>query len=319
MPFISSVRGSFGPQRRFGGEAGPLYNFTTHTFTTAGKTGPTGPTLTEVRASYSTTWDETYLNMTSQGVQLWTVPETKNYYIDARGAGGGGSWGGTGARIADTFSLTKGEVIRIVVGQAGANDGNAASSGGGGTFVVRSTGNTNADILVIAGGGGGSEGDPTGRTIGNASTGTSGIDGYNVSTYNVNGGGTAGTNGNGGNAAQSDNCGGGGGGFFSNGQDNPTWGNKGGKSFINGANGGDGGPRNMFGGFGGGGGGGYQGGGGGAGAGGGYSGGGGGDNAGGSQGGGGGSYFANGLNINRIVSSTSTSANNNGQVIITKL
>jgi hypothetical protein len=299
-----------------------LYLFTSHEFTTAGQTGHTGPTLSQVRASYSTAWDDTYLNMSTQGIQEWTVPTTANYYIDAYGAGGGGVSGGTGARIADTFSLTAGEVVRIVVGQYG-NGGTTsqAAGGGGGTFVVKSGGNTNTQILVVAGGGGASEGDSSGRTIGNASTGTSGVDGYNGSgtTLNINGGGTGGINGNGGNSAQNDNCGAGGGGFFTNGQDSPTWGNIGGKAFVNGALGGTPSAVGNYGGFGGGGEGQHQTGGGGAGAGGGYSGGGGGDNAGGSQGGGGGSYYANGLNINRVLSSTGTLRNTHGKVIITKL
>ena len=297
-----------------------VYSFTSHEFTTAGQTGHTGPTLSQVRSAYNTTWDETYLTMTTQGIQEWTVPATGNYYIDAYGAGGGGISGGTGARIADTFSLTAGEIIRILVGQYG-NGGTTtqASGGGGGTFVVKSGGNTNSQILVIAGGGGGSEGDSSGRTIADADTGTSGKGGYNTATYNVNGGGTGGENGNGGNAAQSDNCGGGGGGFFTNGQDSPTWGNIGGKAFVNGGLGGAPSAVGNYGGFGGGGEGQHQLGGGGAGAGGGYSGGGGGDNVGGSQGGGGGSYYANGLNINRVLSTTGTPKNTHGKVIITKI
>jgi hypothetical protein len=296
-----------------------LYTFTSHEFTTAGVSGYQGPTLAQVRSAYNTTWDETYLTMTTQGIQEWTVPSSGNYYIDAYGAGGGGVSGGTGARIADTFTLSAGEVIRILVGQYGGDDGSGASSGGGGTFVVKSTGNTNSDILVIAGGGGGSEGDSSGRVIANADTGSDGKGGYNTGTYNTTGGGSGGTNGNGGNSAQNDNCGGGGGGFFTNGQNNPTWGNVGGKSFISGGLGAQPGSRNIYGGFGGGGEGGRQAGGGGAGAGGGYSGGGGGDNAGGSQGGGGGSYYANGLNINRVLSTTGTSRLTHGKVIVTKL
>ena len=298
-----------------------LYAFTSHTFTTAGVTGHQGPTIAQARSAYSSTsWASNYLNMNTQGIQEWTVPSSGNYYIDAYGAGGGGVSGGTGARIADTFSLTLGEVIRIVVGQYG-NGGTTsqAAGGGGGTFVVKSGGNTNTQILVVAGGGGASEGDSSGRTIGNASTGTSGVDGFNSGTFNTTGGGTGGLNGNGGNSAQSDNCGGGGGGFFSNGQDNPTWGNIGGKAFVNGSLGGAPSVVGNYGGFGGGGAGQNQTGGGGAGAGGGYSGGGGGDNAGGSQGGGGGSYCANGLNINRVLSTTGTPRNTHGQVVITKL
>jgi hypothetical protein len=64
----------------------PLYPFTTHTFTTAGKTGPT---LNEIINAYSgVSWaqNRTFLNMTKQGIQLWTVP-----------GGGGGSFSITGS------------------------------------------------------------------------------------------------------------------------------------------------------------------------------------------------------------------------------
>ena len=60
-----------------------LYIFTSHEFTTGGQTGHTGPTLSQLRSSYSTSWDETYLNMTTQGIKQWTVTTTANYYIDA--------------------------------------------------------------------------------------------------------------------------------------------------------------------------------------------------------------------------------------------
>ena len=53
-----------------------------------------------------------------------------------------------------TFSLSKGEIIRILVGQEGGiNSVYYSSGGGGGTFVVRGS----ATPLIIAGGGGGME------------------------------------------------------------------------------------------------------------------------------------------------------------------
>ena len=50
-----------------------------------------------------------------------------------------------------TFSLSKGEIISILVGQEGGiNSVSYSSGGGGGTFVVRGS----STPLIIAGGGG---------------------------------------------------------------------------------------------------------------------------------------------------------------------
>ena len=55
-----------------------LYTFSSHTFTNCGKTGASGPTLTECRSSYSPSWTDStsYFNVTQTGYQLWTVPST---------------------------------------------------------------------------------------------------------------------------------------------------------------------------------------------------------------------------------------------------
>ena len=63
----------------------------------------------------------------SNGIQLWTVPHTGEYRIEAIGAPGGRSEdsviekGGRGARIIGNFTLTKNEIIRILVGQKRGN------------------------------------------------------------------------------------------------------------------------------------------------------------------------------------------------------
>jgi hypothetical protein len=94
-----------------------LYSFTTHTFTSCGVSGPTGPSQSACRSAYSTAWDESNTNFTvTSGIQYWTVPTTGRYYIDAYGAGGGGDLGGGGARIADTVILAQGEIVRVLVG-----------------------------------------------------------------------------------------------------------------------------------------------------------------------------------------------------------
>ena len=137
-----------------------LYSFSSHTFTNCGATGRSGPTLANCKSSYSTTWenDTDLFNVQTQGIQEWTVPSTGTYRIEAYGAqggnGSGSSTGGLGARMRGDFSLTNGEVIKIMVGQQGGEDGNSVG-GGGGTFVIKSPYNNTASILVIAGGGGG--------------------------------------------------------------------------------------------------------------------------------------------------------------------
>lgn len=95
----------------------------------------------------------------SSGIQLWTVPYTGDYKIEAVGAAGGyyayltsAQYRGRGTIMTGTFKLNKGDVIKILVGQEGGNgQGHDGSGGGGGTFVVKKDGTP----LIIAGGGGG--------------------------------------------------------------------------------------------------------------------------------------------------------------------
>ena len=98
--------------------------------------------------------------MTTQGIQEWKVPVTGTYKIRAAGAKGGNSSddlkGGKGIDLSITTKLSKGELIKILVGQTGisanANKPSDGTGGGGGTFVVR-------DIktpIIVAGGGGAS-------------------------------------------------------------------------------------------------------------------------------------------------------------------
>ncbi len=299
------------------------YSFSNFTFTNAGVTGFNGPTLAQIRSAYSSeswTQSSSNLNMTVQGIQQWTVPQTGNYRITASGAGGGGTTSGVGAGalIQDTFALTSGEIINIVVGQTGGAV-SGATGGGGGSYVVRAPYNTNSSILVIAGGGGGTEGSSSLQGSSNGQISTSGADGA-PGANGTTGAGFGGSAGNGGGTASSENAGGGGAGFFTNGARNNNWNNNGGVAFVNGATGASASGSQCFGGFGGGGAASGNGGGGGAAGGGGYSGGGGGDNAGNTVGGGGGSYFANGLNINRVTTSGGGAGGNTaGYVTILKL
>ena len=142
----------------FGG--GTLYSLTsgTHTFTTAGTTGGTAPTIATLRSSYTTAsaWRDTYLNQGAfQGYQDWTVPSSGVYEFTVAGPSGRGSssspTSGVGPIVKGRVSLIGGEIITIVVGQRGGvgNDTNWPGSSGG-TFVVRKNGNV---PLLIAGGG----------------------------------------------------------------------------------------------------------------------------------------------------------------------
>ncbi len=273
-----------------------LYAFSTATFTSGGVIGPDGPNISQARSGVGNpSWAATYLNMTTNGIQNWTVPRTGTYRIEAYGAG---QWstrqGGYGARVRGDFSLTQGEVIRILVGQRGNTGG-----GAGGTFVTRSPHNTNASILVVAGGGGG------GHSNGFQSY-TAGL-GNSQNGQSSPGGGSGGSGGNGGGASAAS----GGSGFFGAGGQGPSSSNS--QSYTQGGRGayrsGSSGFTGGNGGFGGGGG---QGNSHGAGAGG-YSGG-GGSNPYPWHGGGGGSYN-NGSNQ----SNSDNVQDNEGRVIITRL
>ncbi|MEI7420845.1 MAG: glycine-rich protein, partial [Prolixibacteraceae bacterium] len=258
----------------------------------------------------------------SGSIITWTVPAgVTSINIDAYGAQGGGGVGislagGKGARMNGIFSVTPGEVLKILVGQKGGTGGSVSdpqgneNGGGGGSFVVRQTGNV---PMIVAGGGGGgpstSYGSSCTRTAADADgqTGTSGV---TIGCYQT---GSGGTGGNGGSAAGSYE-GGAGGGFSSDGANGGTHGSLayGGKSFLNGGNGGLGNNSYSaanYGGFGGGGGGQL----GGPGGGGGYSGGGtaGQWSSSSTYGGGGGSY-----NIGTTQMNTAGARSGNGLVLI---
>ena len=297
------------------------------TFTNAGVTGRTGPTIGQMRSAYSPSWtdDDNFLSVTGTygGIQQWTVPVTGSYRIEAFGAksewgarGGSSSYrGGYGASMRGDFTLTGGEIIKILVGQNGVNGTHTQNTGqpgigagGGGTFVVRTPYDDTASILVIAGGGGGgAQTSWTNRRGDGGNTGTSGTGGGGATAND-----TRMPGGSGGNGGQSQYAGGGAG-FTGNGA-NPSSSSDPSRSFTNGGRGGQGGRSHggpeLYGGFGGGGGaGGLS-----SGGGGGYSGGGSGQWSSYMDAGGGGSYN-NGTNQ----SNTGDTNNGHGKVIITLL
>jgi tripartite motif-containing protein 56 len=112
------------------------------------------------------------LNMSSPGIQLWTVPKSGNYDIELAGASSvlqhynspSPSYG-LGAKFTTRYALTYNTVIKILCGQLPANNGGYVTAynggtqsaspgcfngGGGGTYVTASD-NT---PIAIAGGGG---------------------------------------------------------------------------------------------------------------------------------------------------------------------
>jgi len=141
------------------------------TFTSGGITGKSGPNLSQAIAglssNQSTSWSSNtaFFNMVINGIQEWTVPITGTYQFQLAGGAGGQGTGsrmsgsgnvyrGYGRTLKGTYNLISGDIIRIVIGQAGGvGSGGWNLGGGGGTFVYYK--NTNVP-LFIAGGAGGS-------------------------------------------------------------------------------------------------------------------------------------------------------------------
>lgn len=145
-----------------------LFEFSSHTFTTAGSTGRYGPTLTQCVSSYTSedasVWANDPLFFDVQnGSQIWTIPADGAYRIRAVGARGGRPAAynhfGHGAMLEGVFLLSKGDKLRIVVGQAGADNGGigTGSQGGGGAGGGASFAQIQGQTfpLILAGGGAG--------------------------------------------------------------------------------------------------------------------------------------------------------------------
>lgn len=200
------------------------------TFTSLGAKGPEGPTNT---SGYQGTPLEGKVQL-EDGIQVWRVPATGVYSVEAWGASGASSsglfrlLGGKGARIKGFLKLSAGEKLKILVAQEGIVGNSMVAipgGGGGGTFVIKE-GNK---PLVIAGGGGG------GAAFESANVSFNGDHGQKTENGTRHGG----YNGFGGNLCpvKKDKIeGSGGGGFQGDGESSVTC--KGGKSFINGGKGG---------------------------------------------------------------------------------
>lgn len=131
----------------------PLYEYTSATFTNAGATGMTGPTQANLDRAYLGSVLESRV-ISNTGIQIWAVPKSGTYRIEAYGAKGqdaDAAKGGTGAIMKGEFSLNINESLKILVGQR-TNEKSIRGSGGGGASFVTKLDNT---PLIVAGGGGG--------------------------------------------------------------------------------------------------------------------------------------------------------------------
>ncbi len=145
---------------------GGLFAFTSFTFTNGGATLNSGPTKSALLSSYnvsSNPWlnQTEYYDVTSTGIQMFTVPKDGTYQIQAYGAVGGqgysGCIGGNGAVMTGSFTLTKNQKLWICVGQIGGTWVNQYNAGGGGGASYVSVGDSlsTSSALIVAGGGGG--------------------------------------------------------------------------------------------------------------------------------------------------------------------
>jgi len=216
-------------------------------FTTCSATGAAGPSSSRCTSAYTSTTLAGEVTVSS-GKQLWTVPTTGTYRIEAYGAQGAsaqsGQVGGKGARIRGDFYLTKGTRLTLVVGQEGTDDG-CSGGGGGGSYVARGS----TTLLVAAGGGGTrtsvSQDGCDGKTSQQAGTGSSSSSTWGCgakATSSIGAGGIV----------SSSSWGSGGGAWSNDGAYEYTADNRG-RSFTNGSRGGGNTTYDAYGGFGGGG------------------------------------------------------------------
>ena len=199
MPIITTLTSGGAFSRRGGGDGPKLYSFTSATFTPGGRTGRTGPTLTQARNGLSgpevNTWkNNTEFFNTSDGIQLWTVPQNGTYRIELAGARGGNSGngspsGGSGARFRVDVVLTKLTVLNMVMGQAGTPGiSGRGGGGGGGTFIYEGSIGGSGLIAAAAGAGGADDTSQNGSSARSDFLPTSSGDGGTIQTHNGLGG-----------------------------------------------------------------------------------------------------------------------------------
>jgi hypothetical protein len=146
-----------------------LYSFSNATFTSGGRSNSgspdtqNGPSISQARNGVGNpSWASQYLNMTTNGIQIWTVPADAIYRITASSSIGGGGTnfsgsnnrGGYGGTLRVDVALTSNQLLNLVVSQQGERGFNGRGGGGaGGTFIY--SGNPGGNGLILAAGGGG--------------------------------------------------------------------------------------------------------------------------------------------------------------------
>jgi hypothetical protein len=174
MPILGAMGAAaaraFGLGRSADAPSAELYSFSSFTFTNAGATGTSGPSLAQCQSAYSgAAFLASYFTVTN-GTQVWTCPKTGTYEIECVGANGGSNIGvsaGRGAKIVTRVTLTQGVQYNIIVGQCGHTGGGSGGHGGGASWVF--TGNVGDGTLIVSAGGGGG----TGHDIGFGGNGSS--------------------------------------------------------------------------------------------------------------------------------------------------
>lgn len=154
MPFISSVRGSYGAQGRFGRAGSPLLTSTGGTITTAG--GYRIHTFTTVGSS-------TFTASGTGNIQLLVVAGGGGTGWDVGGGGGAG-----GLCYSDSYPVTS-TGYNITVGNGGAS---LTTNPSGGQRGANGSNSTFGSVTAIGGGGGGSY--PTPNGLGTGANGGSG-------------------------------------------------------------------------------------------------------------------------------------------------
>ena len=91
--------------------------FTKYTFTTIDCKGPDGPTLKQCLEKYKKdSPGNQQISMETQGIQIFKIPKTAVYEIEARGAGSLNNRA-VGAIIKGKIELKKGKKIHIAIGR----------------------------------------------------------------------------------------------------------------------------------------------------------------------------------------------------------
>lgn len=140
-----------------------LYSFLTTSSVTFSSSisGRMGMTLSQARShlisqtGFSSWGNNRKLFDVVGGVMFWVVPQTGTYRFDVKGAKAGTAFGGRGRNLRGSIPLSAGDILRILVGQAGVNGGGNRAGGAGASAVSLLTLGGIWKPLIVSGGGNG--------------------------------------------------------------------------------------------------------------------------------------------------------------------